>query len=326
MAFIDRVMKCQSFLMRTNFPFVVAAAVVSNAFCIDPKPAAHCSAPAGVRVERFEDGHIIPPDEIGRQLAKSWIVARLDSGAKIVLWDVSLQAREESAVLCGASSSFIFSAVLKGRLAFNDQLTAGEGRTFVWQHTGSSALQVFEFSARDLARSFGNSGRHDLADLLKPAARKQDRLRFWGVLRPTSLNVSMPTNPTLENLRKSYLTQPEVVAARRSATIIGELADNVAKGFLASVIKRDADAVGQFVTPAFFREAAKAGRLQEARREFALMLLDQPWVKSVDPQSLRQTDDTLIYLFQSGGKLFAMELEVFDASVFVSAIEEAKVP
>jgi hypothetical protein len=130
----------------------------------------------------------------------------------------------------------------------------------------------------------------------------------------------------LEDLRKSYLTQPEVIAAKRSSTIIGTLADNIAKGFLAAVIKRDADTVGQFVTPAFFREAAKAGRLQEARREFASTLLDQPWVKSVDPQSLRQTDDTLIYLFQSEGKLFAMELEVFDASFFVSAIEEVKEP
>jgi len=312
--------------MRTIFLFVVAAAAVSNAPGIDSKPVALCSTAAGVRIERFEDGQSITTDELGRQLAESWIVARLDSGGKIVLWDISLRACEDSAVLCGVSSSFIFSAVLKGRVAFNDQLTASGGQTFVWQHAGPASLQVFDFSARDLARSFARGSRDDLTELLNPVVRSQNRKRFWGLLRPTGVNIAMPTNPLVENLRKSYLTQPEVIAAKRSATRLGDLADNIAREFLTALIKPDADAVGQLITPAFFREAAKAGRLQEARRGFASGLLSQQWAKSVEPGSLRQTEDTLVYLFQAGAKPFRMEMEIFDSSLFVAAIEEVKKP
>ncbi len=163
------------------------------------------------------------------EVSKAWVVGSGTKGTEVVLWDVRLKSIENSTLLLGTSSEFIFVAVLTGSVQLPDQQMVTPGHMAAWLPDGTSRFNVSAFSAEALDASFKAAERDDLRDLLASALKKQKTLLFWGLLRPTTINVACPLKTEVETLRKSYLNQPQVIAARRKSKTVSELAQEVAK-------------------------------------------------------------------------------------------------
>jgi hypothetical protein len=172
-----------------------------------------------------------------------------------------------------------------------------------------------------LQTTLEQAGRPDLAEGLDTLAARQQRKIAWGFLRPTKLNIASPLRPGPESLRKSYLNQPEILSARRASDGPDDLSARVARTFLSSLAKADAAMAANLISPRSFEEAVQNGVLQPARQSFARDLLKQPWARKIDVESVKPSEFMpLAFEFSAGEERFEVQLEPFDATLFVKSV------
>ena len=234
---------------------------------------------------------------------------------------MTFEAEREAVALAGVSSEFVFVAVLSGRLTGREQ-EVGPGEAAVWGHLGAQEPRVQPYSVRDLSAALAEAERNDLAELLEPARRKQERQRFWGLIRPTALNVATPLRPEVESVRRSYLTDPTVIGVKRAAQSPDDLPRRVAERFLRALWGGEAEEVAALLDPEPFEQAARQGTFTEARQRYAEQIVDAAWARRIVPGSLRETDEPLAFRFRSGEQNFDLQTAFFDNAIFVTAVRE----
>ena len=289
------------------------------------------SASPGGTLREFGSGAEVPAAELPEALVRGWVVSELAAGESVSLWDVRATAAEPAVVLWGLSSEFLYAAVLSGSLGVTDGRAedrgAGAGlmveaaEAAVWGHLGGGAARVQPYSTRDLRSGLREAGREDLADRLEPAHRIQERRRFWGLVRPTNLNVSVPLRPEVESARRLYLLDPAVVGAKRRSASAAELSAGVARAFLEALQAGDAGTVAALLDPGPFEGPAQRGDFADTRRAYARSLCDQPWAGDVVPGSLEPTNRPRRFTFRGGETWFELNTVVFDSGVFVGSIQ-----
>ncbi|MEM9420449.1 MAG: hypothetical protein AAGA25_15575 [Planctomycetota bacterium] len=258
--------------------------------------------------------------QVLRTLVDQWLVVDLQAQDKAHLWDVSLTAeQDQTRLILGMSSEFIFAAVLKGQAtSTSGDLEAGD--VLLMRHLGATEPSIQVFAAREFAQTLGNAGRSDLAADLDLAIKVQKQKRFWGLLRPTNLNVGSPMSDDVEALRQSYTT-PTLVRLKRSVDDVHELPELVAFTFLQAANGNDVETIAALLDPTPFRSSAQQGRLEDDRRAIANRVIDQDWANGIALGSIKATPDPLRFVFLARNTPYQIHLTVFDGSVFVQRVE-----
>ncbi len=263
--------------------------------------------------------------DVDRALSSQWLAVDLQPGQSVSAWGAPVTANPRSTVLIGSSSEFQFCVVTAGQVRRGD-LSADTGHVIFWSMKPGAKPQVLEFSGRDFQQSMRTAGRDDLADSLNSFTDSQNKRRWWGLVRPMNVNIGAPMGASVDQTRKSYLLQPEVVKIRKSARNADDIAPLTARVMLAHLKSQETDGVAQLLSPEWFLEPAKRGELDQARHAVAASLVGQSWTKNITDNSLRATDDPMRYWFSSGKQNFIMTLKPFDEMVYVLSIvpEESK--
>lgn len=216
----------------------------------------------GVTLLRSDSGKPVAAKNLGRSVLDSGIVARLPEGASLTLFDISLTAREPSAVMLSASSEFLTAAVLTGSIASGSQ-QANAGQLLTWP-MDSKEPQRFSY---DLGRLLASSSPAIDAQLradMEPVLQAQQRAIFWGKLQPAGANVRAPMSPALESLRREYLFTPAAIEARRAGG--GDQAAvsrEVAEQFVAALARRDSVTVADLLDPSLFQKNGTEGWMEK---------------------------------------------------------------
>ncbi|WP_221435338.1 hypothetical protein [Algisphaera agarilytica] len=267
-----------------------------------------------------KDNQWVHGSHVLRTLVDQWLVVDLQNEDKAYLWDVSITAeQDQTRIVLGMSSEFIFAAVLKGQ-ANCEAGVLESGDVLLLRHLGTTPPGKNVFAAREFAQTLRDAGRSDLATDLDRTIKVQKQKRFWGVLRPTNLNVGSPMNDDVEALRQSYTT-PTLVRLKRSVDDIHELPELVAFTFLQAANANNAETIAALLDPTPFRSSAKEGRLEEDRRAIATRVLEQNWASGIALGSIKATPDPMRFVFLAGNKPYQIHLTVFDGGVFVQRIE-----
>ena len=279
---------------------------------------------SGARLSRFDSGAAVSAASLDRALIDGWVVAELDRGQSMRLWDVGVEAVEPAVVLWGLSSEFLYAAVVSGMIRTPGGDVAEAADAVVWGHMGSSAARVQPYSTRDLRAALRDQGRDEWVQALEPAHRRQERRRFWGLVRPTALNVSVPLRPEVESVRRLYLLDPAVVGTKRASASAQELSRRVAETFLTALRDGDTARAAALLDPGPFEDPAQRGRFAETRAAYVASLAEQPWVAGIDPASLEPADEPRRFVFRSGDEDWALETVVFDTGMFVGSVRKTE--
>jgi hypothetical protein len=286
---------------------------------------APAAAPTTQPLQTVTHASPVAATDLDQTLAQQWVVLSLAANQQAILWGVPVTADRPTTAIAGCSSEYQFCLVLDGAVTRKD-LSADTGHVIFWSPQPGTATRVMEFSGRDLQQSLRHAGRPDLAKRLDGFSDRQATRRWWGLVRPMKVNIGAPLRPAIDNARKSYLMQPEVVRVRRATTRPVELPWNVASAMMDRLKASDTSAVAELLSPALFVEPAKRNELAKARHGVAADLVAQPWTQAINPDSLRATDDPMRYWFSSGDQNFIMTLSPFDQMVFVQSIEPKEQP
>ncbi len=268
-------------------------------------------------IETLADHKVLASADLEKSLAGDWHVVRLDRDQKLTVWGHPFSADTTSTAVIGCSSEYQFVMVSEGAFRQGD-LTATPGQVIFW--TPTSQPRVLEFSGRDFQRSMHNLGRDDLAAQLNDFTAGQNHRRWWGLVKPMKVNIGQPVRASIDDARKSYLMQPEIVRVRRETPIATDLPGATARAMLTDLQAGKTAEVAQLLSPELFLEPAKRNELTTMREGFAAALVAQPWTKQITLDSVRATSDPMKYWFSAGKQNFVMTLAPFDQAVFVKSI------
>lgn len=252
-------------------------------------------------------------------ITESWNVLALRDGMAVSFWDMGIRADGDAVVLIGASSEFVFAAVLSGAArADDDAVMAGE--MAFWPIVGGGAT-VSPFVATRLQANLRSAGRDDLAGLLEPVREKQERLIYWGLLEETGVSVAMPVAPTLEQVRRDYRRRAALIAAHRGGGDAPATSRRVASSFASALRAGDAPAVATHLDPRMFsidnNPAASPGWM-ELRERFAREITDDAVAGSA--QTIGDTGQPGVYSIDIAGKRHRLTTTLFDGVIFVDAL------
>ena len=131
--------------------------------------------------------------------------------------------------------------------------------------------------------------------------------------------------PTLEEVRRSYLLEPEVVKVRRAAAgDPDKLARLVAEYFLASLAEKDAEPVEALISPLLFQDEDRAfsrKSWQELRGRFARNLVDGRLPDKLTGFQLQDTADRTALLVNAREVVYRLDLVEIDGMLFVQGLE-----
>jgi len=299
-------------------------------------------ARADGKYETVWESRGIEAEQVAATLKSEWVIASIPANESITFWDLRINAVQDSQVLLGVSSEFVFAVVFNGRVtaiadvvehattdgrpaAWKQEVAAGQAMISV--HMGGKQWTIKPFSARDLQNSFQRAGRTVLARDIQALVDQQAPLRFWGRLRATSLNIATPVRPEVEAVRRTYLLEPAIIESKRAAKVASDLPLEVAKSFLSRLKAGDASGAGTLISPGPFRSAAQMDQLTAARADFARNLLQQRWVLGIELDSIAvHESDNMLVRFRAEGRSFTLRTAIFDRSVFVVAVKEDPKP
>jgi len=270
-------------------------------------------------LETVTDRSAVQSADLDRVLTEQWVAIHLAAGQSQPVWGAPVTSDEPSTVIAGCSSEYQFCLVTDGRASRGD-LTAEQGQVMFWP-AGPGKGRVMQFSGRDLQHSLQLAGRNDLAEPLNTFSSHQDTKRWWGLVRPMSVNIGAPLRAGIDSARKSYLMQPEVVRLRHAAPGNAELPALTADAVLGHLKAGRASELSQLLSPEWFIEPAKRNELSQARLAVATTLIAQPWTKQINDGSLRATEDANVFWFSAGKENFVLTLKPFDEMVYVSSIQ-----
>lgn len=220
-------------------------------------PAAATVAEPAVALRRTDNGATVDPGSLGPALVASSVDARLEAGASLAAWGVTVRAGQPARVLLSASSELVTAAVTEGAVQADGVGAVGAGEAVLLIIATGEQRRV-SYDAARLAASLPASVRGELQPSLEQVAAGQARRRWWGWYEPLGLNARAPVAPDLEALRRQYLLDPTVVGIRQEAR--GSLPRQrslAAERFVAALSGGDAAAVASLLDPTPFLQGGR---------------------------------------------------------------------
>lgn len=281
------------------------------------------SADASPSVLRTDNRAAVPARDIERTLSQAGLLATLARGDRLELFDAAIEAGSDSKVFLALSSEYLAAACLTGRISAGGE-TAEAGEVIIW-HAGSQQVEVATFDVEQFLATTLLADDPNIRAALEAVAAKQRSQKFWGVLRADRRNVRAPVVPTLEEVRRSYLLEPEVVKVRREAGGDSDkLARLVAEYFLASLAKKEAEPVEALISPLLFQDEDRAfsrESWQELRGRFAKTLVGGGLPDKLAGFQLQDTADRTTLLVSARKVVYQLDLVEIDGMLFVQGLE-----
>ena len=220
------------------------------------------------------------------------VVVTLEPGDKHSLLERSVQSSTGAFLVSGVSADFIYMAVISGEITAETGLV-GPGHVIFWRPGSTGQIAVFD--AAKLLATLHSSIKTEYVESLQQVADEQAQALWWGLLRPAGLNLQASTPAGVEIERRSYLSEPAVLALRFGAQSVEQLSADVASAFVVALEMRNTDAVAALLHPRFFIEDSDYGVSPAAlarRLDFATALVATHAARLVDHlDAPRQADD-----------------------------------
>jgi len=272
---------------------------------------------------RTDNGSAVSAQEIERALSHSGLLATFAPGDRLALYDVAIEARADSKVFLALSSEYLAVACLTGLISAGGE-TAEAGEVILW-HTGSRQPEV---SAFDVGRFLATTPLAEdpvIRAELETVAAAQHSQVFWGLLRADRRNARAPVAPTIEEVRRSYLLEPDVVEVRREAGGDSDkLTRLVAEHFLASLAGKRVEPVEALMSPLLFQDDDRAfsrESWQELRGRFAKTLVDGNLPDKLAGFQIQDAADKTAVLISAQNAVYRLNLVEIDGMLFVQGLE-----
>ncbi len=254
-------------------------------------------------------------------ITNDWVELDTNEAKKLSLLGIAIETNNDSKVLLGTSSQFIFVLCLNGNFNVNDEeVIAGE--LFLTGHDGFSSFRIVAYDAERLQNSLRLGGRDDLAVMLDPIIISQNRLKFWGLLRTSYFNVATPVIPQIEKIRKTYLNQVDILAARRNGQNHDEIKLNVIDGFVKAVQSKNNTSVSAYLNPQYFIENSKASKIQEwkvMRHDFSTTLVNDLDLTGATVEKSNVKNE---FFIKTNINNYRLKTSLYDTAVFIDSITE----
>ena len=271
---------------------------------------------------RTDSGQPVPPAMLDPALSESSVIGRLAGGETARFLGVTVESSTDSMVLLGASADVVYAACLKGSIQAGNAV-ANPGQLIMWQ-PGAAAPVSYDFDMRRYLASSSLRFNPDIQAELEQTVSDQEEQMFWGALQRTSTNVQSLSSPITEQMRREYLRRPAVMRLRLKSTTSGALARGVAETFAAALAGGDRTTLADLLNPALFSpqdEGWASGDWKRIRRDFAGRLADWKWSASIEPASVRATDNVGVWQVNGGSTDYLITLGGFDGMTFVNSVK-----
>ncbi len=274
-------------------------------------------------ISTFPKGDVIPSSQILEAVCADWVEVSTNKASVVHLWDVALEIDPESRVLIGANSVFFYALTLNGKTQVGNQ-KAPAGKIMVWSHyrdNGGKAV-IYTYSAQRLATVFGAKGFSE-DPTLTALAKSQKRKRFWGLLRPTGVNVAAPVETSIEESRVFYQTNPSMIGVKRASQKRADYPQNTVATFLDALANDDVVTVGALLSPTLFLEGASESQLEtlliQERQAFATHLINSGKYSKYKDATFEDIGESK-FTATSGNHSLVISLIQFDDGLFVTSL------
>jgi hypothetical protein len=252
-------------------------------------------------------------------LAEDALVATLGLGESLSLHGLNITAQTPARAVIALSSAYLTVAVTSGRISADGGPNAGPGEALVLS-LDTGAISKHAYDVERLAASASPGAASLLSVDLEAAAARQRRLRWWGLLEPTEINVAAPASGAIEHLRRSYLDHALIIEQRRIPS--EDRAGLTAARFIEALTGGDAQAMAGLIDPAPFLARVGPDGLAVARAQAAASLADNTDLRAAlgaAPQTTLADDRASASILGSEGA-WRLALVQRDGVIFVAAL------
>lgn len=240
-------------------------------------------------------------------------LVRASSAVAVDFFDRQVWVDGEGEAIFGVSPDTIYAFCVAGRVQ-SGGVEAEPGQVLLWTPAGVTP-ERYHVDVRHLRTSMEVVGLPALDETLAALEAEQADQIWWGALQPTGVNAVAATTPEVNEQRKRYLQDAEVVALRFDPEGPEALPGRVAAMFVESLRAGDGDRVAKLMSPKLGVE--DAGSDTVSRRTVANALAARDW-SSVGPEALSPTDDPLAWTVSSGESAYDLTLVPGDGLFYVA--------
>ncbi len=283
---------------------------------------------AEIEFAGFSDNEPVQPDSLDKIAVQEWLVIKSTDQAEeaetITVLDRKITLCPQTVAIAGTTSELMFIVVLQGKVVSEDKHKAKAGQLLAWTFFGKSEAATFTYDASKFESNFEFSSWDNGKDLLKAVIRKQKKKSFWGLLRPTSVNLGKPYNSEYEAGRQRFLLIPELVRVKIASTDSREYQLRTGHAFLNALAQGDVDTVAALLNPLMFTKDKRTPLSYDEwmvdRRRFAQKLVKMDWKFEEIPE-LTAIDDSNALEFIHQGESFKLTFTVYHDTLFVTSID-----
>lgn len=240
-------------------------------------------------------------------------LVRASSAVAVDFFDRQVWVDGGGEAIFGVSPDTIYTFCVDGRVQ-SGGVEAQPGQVLLWTPAGVTP-ERYHVDIRYLRSSMDVVGLPVLDEKLAALEAKQADKIWWGALQPTGVNAVAATPPELNEQRKRYLQDAEVVALRFDPEGPEALPARVAAMFVAALRDGDGDRVAKLMSPKLGVEDTASDTV--SRRTIANALAARDW-SGVGPEALSPTDDPLAWTVQRGEAAYDLTLVPGDGLFYVA--------
>jgi hypothetical protein len=192
------------------------------------------------------NGEPIPIKSLDQVLVEDWVIVNAEIGKNVKILGSPLNIPKGTQAVLGTTSTMLFALVVKG-MVYTRKEMAEPGEVLVISHNGGQ--EVADIDAEGFQRRLKTLGAKALADDMAPIIARQKRLKFWGLLRPTGVNLTKRFNVIFEEGRSRYLLRPALIKLQKRYPDHTERAKQTVRLFLNALLKQDADLTADLLNP-----------------------------------------------------------------------------
>ncbi len=246
-------------------------------------------------------------------------LVRAASAVSVDFFDRQVWIDGGGKAIFGVSPDTLYAFVVDGR-AQSGGVEAEPGQVLLWTPAGVTP-ECYHVDIRYLRSSMDVVGLPELDEKLAALESEQADQIWWGALQPTGVNAVAATPPQINEQRKRYLQNPEVVALRFDPDGPAALPARVAAMFVEALRDGDGDRVAKLMSPKLGVEDAASDTV--SRRTIASALAARDW-SGVGPEALSPTDDPLAWTVQSGAAAYDLTLVPGDGLFYVAGFSKQR--
>jgi len=298
----------------------LAAALVAGAALL-PHLHAH-----GATYSNLQDTVTHSEEQVSNIVRADWLAIESTGQESIELLGRTLHLAPNTKAIAGSTSETLFIAVLSGEVTYVNQKPTQPGNVLISSHDSLSAAASVVYDAEDFADRLTRLGSSKLASVLEPVISEQSTMKFWGLLRPSKINVNKPYNAVYEQGRRKYLLPASILKLKQSSQTEAELTHNTASAFVGALQDGHSETVEELLSPLMFVSEGKtpftSDEWQLRRKHFAGNLVSKSKGKQVVPPKQHDSRDAFIFFLDN--KEYLLKLHAFDGAMFVKEVVRNK--